>query len=156
MLKQNSITDKGFFSFDVMIAATILLFFLLFSAGTFSARIAILGDRIERQEMENFSETLAEAIVKNRNEEMPVIGSAYFDTGKRRVMSNKIDESLLQKTERTDFGEYYLASIYEKSKESKFYFNEQKGNCISQERKVTIKGFFEREAYLGVTLCRKD
>jgi len=144
------------FSLDVVIAAMILLLslsLLFFSLDAFAWE----NIRQARQtEHELFALALSEIIVKNRNEETPWNGAAYFDDAKKRVEQNVLDPNLLRKIETQKAGKYFLSAVYKRTALGKeYYFEEETENCLVVERFVVMKGLIEEKAVLGVVVCEK-
>ena len=142
------------FSFDAMIASMILLstlFLLLFSLNAFVEQELQNEKEIEK---ELFGLALSETIIKNRNENNPINGAAFFNIEKKRVETNIIDISLLEKIQPKDFGKFSLSSLYERIENGKkYYFENNNENCIVIERFVIINGIIPRKTILGVVIC---
>lgn len=149
--------EKGmFYSIDALLATTILVV-AIFVVGERAWDFAV-KEKAETigHEKELFAAGIAEALVKNRNENKPELGSAYFDKEKQRVMQNFVDEELLKKVKGKSFGRYFLSGIYERGLTGKKnYFESNFSNCLSIERFVIIKGLTQRKAVLGVTVCEE-
>lgn len=137
-----------------MIASMILLstlFILLFSLNAFAEQELQNEKEIEKK---LFGLALSEAIVKNRNEDNPINGAAYFNNEKKRVEANIIDVSLLEKIRYKEFGKFSLSGIYERNENGKrYYFEKDKENCIVIERFVIINELIPRKTVLGVVIC---
>lgn len=137
-----------------MIASMILLstlFLLLFSLNAFAEQELRNEKEIEK---ELFGLALSEAIIKNRNESNPINGAAYFNNEKKRVEANIIDISLLEKIRYKEFGKFSLSGLYERNENGKrYYFENNKKNCIAIERFVIIREIIPRKTILGVVIC---
>ena len=155
--KSRSITDRGFmFSLDAVIASMLLLFAfytLIISVSSFAGQGSAQEEYVEK---EMLALAVSEAIVKNRNMENPSTGAAYFNSEKMRVEQNVIDPALVSKATPMEFGKYELSAIYERNRAGKKYFFEQeRENCIVMERFVLMKELLERKTIIGVEVCEK-
>lgn len=155
------ITDRGFaMQIDSIISISIILLFLLVSFAKLSS-ISSSSQMQSSIEAEFFASSLSEAIVKNRNEENPALGSAYYNPLLRRIESNVIDEALLSKVQPSTFGKYSLSAIYlsnlsgPNSSEKNYFFGSSVSDCIAIERFVMLKGLTEKTSVLGVVVCEK-
>lgn len=149
--------SKGFvFSLDSLIASMVLLMslsLLFFSFNAFALQNLEQSKQIEK---ELLGLALSEAIVKNRNSELPSHGAAYFNFEKKRVEANVIDPGLLKRIKYEEFGKYILAGLYLRdSHTKKYYFNESNGKCLAIERFVVLKELIPRKTILGVVVCEK-
>ena len=99
---------------------------------------------------------LADALVKNRNLEMPLAGSAFFDSEKRTVISNLVDSSLLNSAKPAKFGnvEVFEISLQRKNQRPEIIFSNPlpSGNCVSVKRFVVLQETSEK-AIVGVIAC---
>ncbi|MCR4335703.1 MAG: hypothetical protein NUV57_04150 [archaeon] len=144
------------FSLDAMIATAILLLSLMLIFLSFNSFAQNQIQNTKESDKELFALALSEAIVKNRNEKEPWKGAIYFDSEKQRTEQNVIDAVLLSKISETDFGDYLLSGIYERSSnEIQYFFNKQKNNCLVVERFVVVKEILERKTILGVVVCEE-
>ncbi|GEM_PF-6877684 len=150
-----------FFSIDCVLAAAALLLMLavlLLRAESFAS---LQKEGLRGAEKEMFASALSEAIVKNRNAQSPLLGAAYYDAQKRRVLANVIDPGLLGKIRGSSFGRYLLAGIYTRDYSgTKYIFGVQGRSalargCIAVERFVLVHGVVREKAALGVVVCEK-
>ena len=154
-MKPKHTTTKGFvISFDAMISSLILITIVILLFSVFSSNVSNAKDRLNENEKELFLFSLSEAIIKNRNTEQPIIGSAYYNSEKQRVESNVLDEELLKKIIPQQFGKFYLSEVYTRTTtEKNVFFSTKKNNCLVQERFIILKNITEQKAILGVILC---
>ena len=99
---------------------------------------------------------LADSLVKNRNAEQPLAGSAFFDSEKRTVISNLVEFSLLNSAKPAKFGsvEVFELSLQKKGAKREIFFSNPRpsGNCISVKRFVVLQETSEK-AFVGVVAC---
>lgn len=124
------------FSFDLMIAFLIVLFmvYLMFF---------VLGGEVregEREELKRNGMMLIDSLVKNSDEENPLIGSCYFNPELRRVEENVLDYGLLKKIN-SNKGYGFVKEVFIETKKGKeVLFKEKKeGDCIVLKRFVLIR-----------------
>ena len=148
-----TITSKAFlFSLDLMIAfllLTVILFaslahsfFLVNNALHASASVALEQKAI----------ALADSLVKNRNVENPLLGSAVLDPARHRVLSNVMDASLLARLEPQALGGVRVSQAYVRDSLSfRVLFSEDaSGACVTVERVILLEGV----KALGLVVCR--
>ncbi len=142
------------FSADALIASVMILLMLFTAASAIEARAGSAAVRGENVKLVAFAESVAEALVKNRNVANPMLGAAAYDAAKARVQGNAIDETLLLAAKPIGFNGYSISGLYERgSGGGKKYFGAIKDGCAVVERFVIIKGVPERKALLGVVVC---
>lgn len=99
---------------------------------------------------------LADSLVKNRNAELSLAGSAFFDSEKRSVISNLVEFSLLNSAKPAKFGsvEVFELSLQRKSQRQEIIFSNSlpSGNCVSIKRLVVLQETSEK-AVVGVIAC---
>ncbi len=142
------------FGLDGSIACIILLFslFIIFSQVGAETENGIAQAKDAEKSL--FAASLSEVIVKNRSEDTPWRGSAYYNTVKKRVEVNVLDISLLERIGPERIGKYELSALYERdAKGQNYYFQKKSAGCISVERFVILKGFLEKKAVLGFVVC---
>lgn len=143
--------QKGFIfsldaAFSVLLIFTACAVFLSHTAGIYSA---------QKEEIKDFSEfrkasSLLNLTVNDRNESNPLYGSAFHDSGKKRVMENLIDYSLLEKAEAglylgKDFFLQKISLIFENSTEEIITEIGNGRNCFVLERFVIVKYALEKK-----------
>ncbi len=144
------------FSLDALLALAmlcIMLATLLFAAESSAAGIR---DETNRAEKIFLASSVSEALVKNRNAQMPALGAAHYSAEKKRVEANLIDPRLLEKYSRLELGAYAVAAIYRRDTAGKRYFFRTAGkNCFVMERFAIIDGAVPQKTVLGVEICEK-
>ena len=149
------------FSLDAMASVLIILAMIFAAVSVLEKKAERINAGARQAELQAIAESISGALVKNRNEEKPWLGAAYYDPEKRRVESNIVDERMLLQIAAQDLGAYSLSGIYEKNQQGKkeFFdsrpFNPGSGPCAAVERFVVIRGNAERKAVLGVVVCAK-
>jgi len=158
-IEKISVGKRGIvFGLDGIVACSILLFSLFVIFTSLAAHVHAARANAQDAEKLLFAAAIGEAIVKNRDGQNPSRGAAYFNTSKNRVEVNVLDEALLGKMGKRNFGEFTLSAIYERDNLGKrYFFNEEISDeeCAAVERFVQIKGEQERRAVVGVVVCGK-
>lgn len=97
---------------------------------------------------------LIDAMVKNRNEENPLVGSALLDWGKKRVEQNELDPELFSKAGQLQDEKFFVGGIYLDfgNKKETIFLEKKGGECIGLDRLVSIQG---KLAMIGVVVCEK-
>ena len=135
------------FSLDALLAS-FLLFCMFFLFLQFSADFPGVSLAEEKAVF------LADSLVKNRLEENPLLGSAVFDSAKKRVLENSIDLALLEKAVPQCFGSACAKKLYLRGGIDLEIFSldleKNNENCVSVERLVFVGG---KKALLGVVVC---
>lgn len=138
------------FSFDLAVAFLAALLMLSLMLAHFGHErneiLGMFGDVV----LQRKSVFLADAMVKNRDEEQPLLGSAVFDAEKHRVLSNEIDPALLESAKGFRQGSFFVSSVSLAGQA--LSFEERRGNCISLDRIVLVQGKQER---LVVVACEE-
>ena len=95
---------------------------------------------------------LMDSLVKNNDQNNPLMGSAYFNSRLKRVEQNVVDEGLLkkisEKSEQRQFAGFFVKSVsfQQKGQEpQKIFETPQNGACIGIERFAILKGDFSKE-----------
>ena len=150
--------EKGFFfSMDLMIACLMLSLFLLVLLSTARVYSNSAAGHVRETEKEFLGAAISESLVKNRNEADPNIGAAYFNSDKKRVEQNVLDEQLMRKTHEAVLGQYALRAIYEKNGYGKSFFFQSSGDgCLSFERFALLKSpgrINLDKIVIGVVVC---
>ncbi|MBI2598450.1 MAG: hypothetical protein HYW50_04610 [Candidatus Diapherotrites archaeon] len=104
---------------------------------------------------------LADSAVKNRDENFPVLGSAYYNSETKRVEQNVIDLELLKKIDQNSgIGGLSLKSVFVEflGGKKEIVFEKKTGkNCIGIERFVFAKNHFkERKAKIFFVVCHEN
>lgn len=154
------ITSKGgIFSIDLLVAfllaSALLVLILDFQSGIlFSTQESLKGFEISEKAL-----MLADSLVKNSDENNALLGSAFFDSGKRRVVSNLLDYSSLKTARPTEFSNISIIelSLQKKNSGKEIIFSKtgfEGKNCLSAKRFVILNGSGEK-ALVGVVACEK-
>lgn len=139
--------EKGIiFSFDLgfaFIALCIMMYLILLNA---DAMMEAGNSRVSEFGSYSRSLLIADSAVKNYDMENPLLGSAHYSLGKRRVEENVIDAALLAKVDGADI---VFLEYGDDSRE--MIRDEEKGKeCIVAERFVFLGG---RKAKLDIGFC---
>lgn len=140
--KEFNKSNKGMiFSFDTMVAFTIMLFVIFGS-------IYFISTNYEKQKenLENFYLTektllVLDSLVKNNNPENYLLGSAIIDISKKRVKSNELKKENLLNSKSFELNDFFVKEIsWENNFESKKIILSQKESkkCFSSKRFVKI------------------
>lgn len=157
-----SITSKaknGFvFSFDLLFAFILVCFiaFLLLANAS-----ALLNERkIGNKQLflEEKGILIIDSMVKNRNFEEPLLGSAVFDEEKHRVLSNVLDEKMLERLKAKEIAGVKVVKAWLKEKSESGVkerilfenFNGMEKECRSFERFVIVNG---ESKMIGAVFC---
>ncbi len=114
----------------------------------------------EKFSMQRMGIFLIDSLIKNYDQNNPLMGSVYFNPETKRAESNVIDYSLLKRA-RADAVEFdegvFIKKLYIefKSGEKEILFkNNKNGNCLALERFVLIKKLLgEEKAKIAVVVC---
>ncbi|HNV01033.1 MAG TPA: hypothetical protein PKK60_01240 [archaeon] len=141
--KFNKSTKGMIFSFDTMVAFTIMLFVIFGS-------IYFISTNYEKQKenLENFYLTektllVLDSLVKNNNPENYLLGSAIIDLSKKRVKSNELKKENLLNSKSFELKDFFVKEIsWENNSENKRIVLSQKESkkCFSSKRFVKIDG----------------
>ena len=131
--------------------AILLMVFIMMS--TINERTENQVGELNKIELQRKAIFLIDSIVKNRNEENPLLGSAIFDKQKKRVLQNRLDVELLKNVKPIQSEEFYISKLsFTTNKEEIIFQSKPKGNCISIDRTVTI---VNKIGKLEVIACEK-
>ncbi|MDO8648060.1 MAG: hypothetical protein Q7R70_06650 [Candidatus Diapherotrites archaeon] len=151
------ITSKGsVFSIELFFAFLVCV--LILAAALRSEALMLFGSSQNSKQffLEEKTIMLADALVKNRNAEQPLAGSAFFDSEKRTVISNLVDSSLLNSAKPAKFGnvEVFEISLQRKNQRPEIILSNPlpSGNCVSVKRFVVLQETSEK-AIVGVIAC---
>jgi len=92
---------------------------------------------------------IADSLVKNLNEENPLLGSCVKDGDKKRIKSNEIDETLLLQAKSFELKEFFVKELSWKigATEKRITLSEKESaNCLTAKRFALIgskKGVIE-------------
>ena len=106
---------------------------------------------------------LMDSLVKNNDENNPLMGSAYFNGRLKRVEQNVVDIGLLKKTggksEQQQFNGFFVKSIsfQPKGKDPQIIFEKmQHSTCIGIERFAILKdGFSQEKGKITAVVCNE-
>lgn len=137
---------NGFaFSFDLFISFLIICFMVYIILLNFDLMIESNRDAERDWLLQSKGIYLLDSLVKNSDENNSILGSAYYNSEKRRVEPNVIDYKLLKNAnpetiflgENIDVRELSLG--YKSGNREIIYSKNLGGECISLERFVLIK-----------------
>ena len=137
------ITNKGLiFSMDAMVAFVIVLFMLLVFALTINAEGNNLTQNVGHFFLEEKVMLVADALVKNYNEENGLLGACILDLEKKRVLSNEIDSANFLHLNPVVQDNFFVRSVgYETAfKKEKWLIENKSGNCLVVRRFALIDG----------------
>lgn len=143
------ITQNNGFFFSLDLAVTVVIgismIFLIFAF-----HVNLIEERINvNKNFELWKNTVfvADSLVKNNYEEMPVLGSAVLDLEKKRVKSNEIDLKFLQNinSEQTkwlekEFSVKKIALVFHDREKVLLEKKVDSASCIVVERTVLVMG----------------
>ena len=145
--------ETGFlFSLDLLLAFLAMLLMLSLMLMHWEAAKERETSALERLALQRQAIFLIDSMVKNSNEERPLLGSALFDEEKRRVLSNELDLALLAKSGQLHESEFFASSVSVSSGgvEKRVELAQPGKNCIGLDRLVLIEGNLGK---LGVVVC---
>ncbi|MCX6798667.1 MAG: hypothetical protein NTW59_01050 [Candidatus Diapherotrites archaeon] len=149
---------KGFiFSLDLAIALITVLLMLNLALLHFNEEKESLLAGAKKSELQKNALLLADSLVKNNNAENPLLGAAFFDNEKHRVLSNVVQKELLREAQADSFGGWHAQALSLKTKngaEETFFAEEKQAgkDCVAVERFV-IAG--TEKALLRVAACEE-
>ncbi|MBU1120440.1 MAG: hypothetical protein ABIE23_00865 [archaeon] len=124
------------FSFDLMIAFLIVLFMVYLMFFVLQEEVKEGG----REQLRKNGMMLIDSLVKNSDEENPLIGSCYFNPELKRVEENVLDYGLLKKINSNKGYEFVKEAFIETKEGKEGLFKEKKeGDCIVLKRFVLIR-----------------
>jgi len=137
-----AITAEGFtFSMDLGVSFIAMLLMALLILGHFSIEGERAADAMGMASLERKAVFLLDAMVKNRNEGIPVFGLAGLDPERRRVTPNELDPALLEKAEQFEGRGFFVAGLAVSSNGNRKVLWETAGeSCVSLDRVVLILG----------------
>ncbi|MFH1256942.1 MAG: hypothetical protein V1494_06660 [Candidatus Diapherotrites archaeon] len=155
------LNKKGsLFSFDFFCAFFLLAVMLLLMFSALSSRAKAETDALQHFSLQRKGLTLMDSLVKNRNVEKPLLGSAYFDSSAKSIEANTVDYGLLKKAETQDIylGEKTFLkelSIVSASGATETIIQNfsPSRECVSVERFVLLKKIPEEKALLRGVVC---
>lgn len=153
--------SKGiYFSFDFLVAFILLLLCLLLILQNTSALVEKTVLKQKETQLTMTGLFLLDSLIKNRDDENPLMGAAFFNADLKRVEQNTVDLELLSKiTQKNDFEEFFLKSVYVKYKnfEKKYLLEKNEGkNCFGVERFVLIKTKTQtKKGKIGAEICNE-
>lgn len=135
--------NKGFFFETDFLTAiiTILLISLIIFAQINSA-YSKQYSQTKNFELQTLALTLADELVKTRDTNNPLFGSAVFDPQTKQVKPHTIDFELLSKASPAQINGFLITGIFIEIKGSQkeaIFYSKTDGNCIAVERFVWLK-----------------
>ncbi len=148
--------QKGqIFGIDAMIAFTIMLFCVLVFATSTANQSQKTQNNLLHYELEEKTFLIADSLVKNRDENNPLLGACIIDYDKKRVLTNQLDYTLLQNAKSAEFGDIYAKQItLEQNNNTQIIrlADKNSSECITAKRFAKISG---EKTIIGVTICRE-
>ena len=146
---------RGFvFSLDALGAFLILLAMVFLMLGALDNAVAAKAEENRNFSLKKNALFLADSLVKNRDENNPLLGAAVFDAGKKRVLSNELDFGLLKEIGGIDANGFFVKTVSlewkDANRETIFSSGKPGANCVSAERFVLANN---RKAKLTVRVC---
>ncbi|MCX8158328.1 MAG: hypothetical protein N3D73_01540 [Candidatus Diapherotrites archaeon] len=138
--------------------------FLIFVSASFFMFFVFQNTLFYSQQLKQFSDfrktsSFLNIFIRDRNENFPLLGSAYYDTDKKRIIENTIDYNLLKKMELPFYllnSKIYLQCLflkYEDNKSEVFCSLDEEENCFSMERFVVVMKDKRYKAKLIARFC---
>ena len=152
------ITAKGgIFSIDLLFSFLLISLLLVFCVNSETSLLLENSAGLKNFELEEKALFIADSLAKNYDKNNALLGSAFFDSGKLRVVSNLVDFEFLKTAKPQAFGK---VSVFELSMQKK---NSQKtavfskpisGNsdCFAVQRFVLLQQSGEK-ALVRVVVC---
>ena len=151
------ITSNGsVFSLELLFAFLACSMILVFSLNQESAMLLESSQGLKGFFLEEKAVMIADSLVKNSNPENPLLGSAFFDSEKHRIIPNLLDYSALKQAKPFAFGKIKVLelSLQRKNSLPELIFSNPlpSGNCVSLRRFVLLQDTLEK-AIVGVIAC---
>ncbi|MBU0662046.1 MAG: hypothetical protein ABH854_03945 [Candidatus Diapherotrites archaeon] len=156
-----SITDErgAVFGFDLLVAfiAICLMMYLITSSIAVRAHAAVSAEHAF--ELQRTALAAADTLVKNSDINSPELGSAFFNSGAKRVMPCVLDRALLSlaNPENINLGRgIYISelSLHYRNGTAETIYSAPKGmRCVTAERIVLVQGLTVEKAILRMGVC---
>jgi hypothetical protein len=151
--------NKGIiFSTDTTISFILALFTLLIFT-LFLSNIILAQEReIKQTELDEKALFMADSLVKNQNEENATLGACFYDSDKKRVLTNSIDYITLKtNSKQVETGNFFVKQIKIKFIKTNqievIKLSEQSSNeCTTVKRFTLINN---EKSTTEVTVCKK-
>jgi hypothetical protein len=148
--------EKGqIFGIDAMLSFTIMLFCVLIFAINLSNHSQNALNNLLDFELEEKAILITDSLIKNRDENNPLLGACIVDYDKKRVLENIIDKDLLRKAKTASFEGIFAKQIkinQNGTEESIILDKRNTTQCISVKRFVLIDA---QKAVLEAMICRE-
>jgi len=156
----NTTDERGIiFSMDLLIAFLIMCMMMHLALASLSMAVGQASENVRDFSIERKGIYLIDSLVKNHDSNNSVLGSAYFDSGKKRVETGIIDYSMLKnaRPEELDMGDgHYVQGLfigYVGGRKEEIYTSERGRNCIVFERFVLLRKLLMEKAKICVVVC---
>lgn len=127
------------FSLDLMVAFIAMLLMLSLMVMQFQLTKEEQLASVERLSLQERAVFLIDSIVKNRNEQQPLLGSAVYDGEKHRILQNELDPEMMFSAREANLGKVSVSSISLAGKTLVFSPAEER-DCIALDRIVLVNG----------------
>jgi len=149
------ILQKGqIFGIDSMISFTIMLFCVLVFATTLSNESQNTSQNLLDYELEEKALLITDSLVKNHDENNPLLGSCIIDTDKKRVLTNILDIELIRKSKPINLNGIFAKQITvnTQGKIETIKLDEKNSNeCIAVKRFAMVNN---QKSILEMMVCR--
>jgi len=154
------ITAKGsVFSLDLLFSFLIISLLLVFCVNSETSLLLQNSEGLKSFELEEKTLLIADSLVKTRDANNALLGSAFFDSGKHRVISNLVDFDFLKTASLQSFGRVSIFELSVQGKNSRktTIFSNQipaESNCFAVQRFVLLQQGREK-ALVRVVACEQ-
>ncbi len=131
------------FSLDLMVAFIAMLLMLSLMVMQFQLTKEEQLASLERLSLQERAIFLIDSMVKNRNEQQPLLGSAVYDGKRHRILQNQLDPEMLFSAREANLGKASVSSISLSGKTLVFFPAEER-DCIALDRIVLVNGIAGR------------
>lgn len=163
-IKAPNSNEKGIaFAADFLTATMLLFFCTLAIYAHINSSVEKISSDYKKIKLAENGIFLMDSLVKNNDENNPLMGSAYFNSRLKRVEQNVVDIGLLKKiSEKSEQGQFIgffvkSVSFQLKGREPQKIFEKiQKGTCIGIERFAILKeDFSEEKGKITAVVCNE-
>jgi len=153
--KQTKNKQKGIiFSTDAGISFAIMLISCFLMVITIANNTSISQRNIKNFELEEKALLIADSLVKNLDEENPLLGACIYDTDKKRVLSNSLSEELIKKAKSLELENFFVKkiTILSQQKTELILSSKESIDCITAKRFALVD---KKKSIIEVQTCRQ-
>ena len=147
------------YSTDLMVAFVAVSAIVFVIVAFSSASLGKISQNFENFSREREAIFFMDYLVKAHVNEPPVIGAAFFDAEKKRVVGNVLDVGMLRNAakerEEIKLEHQTVKGIFlqYKNTEKEWIFGGNEENCVIYERFVLVRGILMQKAKVGAVFC---